>query len=95
MGNTGEMQILARGESVTDLDGTVVMQPDDIPGNGIDGLLPFAGKEGHCITDADFLVDAHVLHLHALFEGARADAHEGYPVTVARVHVGLDLEDEA
>jgi hypothetical protein len=36
-----------------------------------------------------------VAHLHARRVAARADAEEGDAVAVLRVHVGLDLEDEA
>ena len=41
------------------------------------------------------LAGAHQLRLHAARQLARADAHEGDAVAVVRVHVRLDLEDEA
>jgi hypothetical protein len=37
----------------------------------------------------------HVEQAHALGVAAGADAHERDPVAVARIHIGLDLEDEA
>ena len=41
------------------------------------------------------LAGAHVLHLHAPRELARADAHEGDAVAMVGIHVRLDLEDDA
>jgi hypothetical protein len=41
------------------------------------------------------LPGAHDLEPHAALEVARGDAHEGDAVAVCRVHVGLDLEDDA
>ena len=45
--------------------------------------------------DRDRLAEARGHQLHAAFEGARDLPHEGDPVAVVGVHVGLDLEDEA
>ena len=45
--------------------------------------------------DRDRLAVAGRRQLHAAFEHARAEPHEGDAVAVLRVHVGLHLEDEA
>ncbi|MNQ30529.1 hypothetical protein D3C85_438740 [compost metagenome] len=93
--DAGKLEILTLGEGVTDLDGTVVVQPYDVTGAGLDGLLPVTGHEGDGVGDVHVLADAHVAHLHALGVGAGDDAHEGDTVAVFRIHVRLDLEHEA
>ena len=45
--------------------------------------------------DRDRLAEAARRQLHAAFERARNLPHEGDPVAVIGVHIGLDLEDEA
>ena len=64
--DAGEFQILTLGEGVADLDGTVVVQPYDVTGAGLDCLLAITGHEGDGIGDVHILADAHVAHLHAL-----------------------------
>ena len=47
------------------------------------------------LADLDVAAQTQVADLHAALELAGADPEEGDPVTVGRVHVGLDLKDEA
>ena len=44
---------------------------------------------------AQLLADAAVRQHHVFLETARADAHERHAIAVARIHVRLNLEDEA
>jgi hypothetical protein len=64
--DAGELQRLALGEGVADLDGAVVVQADDVPGHGELRRRALAGEEGHGVGNAHVLADAHVAHLHAL-----------------------------
>ena len=64
--DAGELQILTLGEGVADLYGAVVVQPYDVTGAGLDGLLAITGHEGDGVGDVHILADAHVAHLHAL-----------------------------
>ena len=45
--------------------------------------------------DGDGFASADLVELHAPFEFARTEPHERDPITVHRVHIGLNLEDEA
>ena len=92
--NSDKVHLFAQGEGVAYLDSAVVVQADDVAGVGIFQPLAVAGEEGQRIGHADVLFDAYMAHFHALFVLARAHAHKGYAVTVARVHVGLDLENK-
>ena len=95
VGNAVEFQRFALGEGVADLDGAVVVQADDVAGIGLFDILAAVGLKGNRIGDLYALADAHMVHLHALVELARTNAHEGDAVAVGRVHVRLDLEHEA
>ena len=52
-------------------------------------------RKRHDRVRAQLLARAHDLQPHAALEVARGDAHEGDAVAVRRIHVGLDLEDDA
>lgn len=93
--DAGELEIFTLGEGVTDLDGAVVVQADDVAGARLDRLFAITGHEGHGVGDVHILAQTHVAHLHALGVGAGDDAHKGDTVAVLRIHVRLDLEHEA
>ena len=95
VGNAGERQRLAFGEGVADGDGAVVVDADHVARERLCGDLAVAGHEGQRVGQLHLLAAAHVEGLHAGLEAARAHPHEGHAVAVLRVHVGLDLEDEA
>ena len=65
------------------------------PANASSRLRAIGGHEGERIGDAHLLVEPHVIHAHAARVFARAQAHEGDAVAMLRIHVRLDLEDEA
>ena len=93
--NAREHDRLALGEGIADVDRSMVVQADDVAGERLLGTLAVRRHEGQRVGDADLLAEAHVPEAHAARVAARADPHEGDTVPVGRVHVGLDLEDEA
>lgn len=90
-----ELELFLQAEGVADLDGPVVVQADDVPGEGFLHAGAVLGHEDCRVADLHVLADAVVADLHALFVLARTDAHEGDAVAVGLVHVRLDLEDHA
>ena len=95
VGYPGELELLALREGVADLDGAVVVQPQDIPGPGHLRLVPAVGEESVCVVHRHLLARAHLPDLHAAVEPPGGDAQEGHAIMMGRIHVGLDLEDEA
>ena len=69
--------------------------PTTSPAKASSAMARSWAKKNCGAESADRLAGAHELRLHAALEPARADAHEGDAVAMVRVHVGLDLEDEA
>ena len=90
-----EIQLLALGEGIADVDRAVIVQANDVPRIGLLGLAAIGGQEGQRIGNPDILAEAHMAHPHAAGIAAGAQAHEGDAVPVPGVHVGLDLEHEA
>ena len=90
-----EGELLALGEGVADVDGAVVVQADDVAGEGFVRGAAVGGHERERIGDAHLLVEPHVVHAHAARIFARAQPHEGDAVAMLRIHVRLDLEHEA
>ena len=89
------LQRLALGEGIADIDGAVVVQADDIPGVGLLGLRAVGSHERERIGNPHFLVQPHVKEPHAARVPAGAQPQESDAVTVHGVHVGLDLEHKA
>ena len=73
----------------------MIVQANDIARPSLLDSSALVGLEGDGVGNLDRLADAHVTHLHALLVAARTDTQEGDAVAVRRVHVRLDLEDEA
>jgi len=94
VGDPGELERLPFGEGVADLDRSVVVDPDDVPGPGLLHVGAVLGHEDRGVGKDDLPSDPVVGHLHPPGELARADPEEGDPVPVGQVHVRLDLEDE-
>ena len=92
--DAGEAQALALGERVSNPDRAVVVEADDVAGNGVIGAGTFACHEGHRVRDLHVLAGAHLVQLHpvSVAPGGRAQKRDAVPVL--RVHVGLDLEHE-
>ena len=92
---TGELQRLAFGDGVAQLQHAVVGNADDVAGKGlVEQLAALAEKADHRVRP-QFLAAAHHLQPHAALEVAAGHAQEGDAVAVRRVHVGLDLEHHA
>src|SRR3569833_4725584 len=94
MRDAGELEWLALGEGVADLNGALIVQADDVAGIGVLDVLALARHEGDGGGDLDLAAEAHVVELAALGVGAGADAQKGDTVAVRGVHVRLDLEHE-
>ena len=93
--DAAEFELLARdGDGVADGEDTGVEHADDIARIGLIDDLTLGGHELLRLRQAHFLAGLHVVIFRVALELARADAHEGQPVTVGLVHVRLDLEDE-
>ena len=91
----GDVDVLAFGQRIADAELAVVGHADDVARIGKIGNLAFFGEEEDRRGNGDLLAGTHMFQLHAALERARAQAHEGNPVAVLRVHVGLHLEDKA
>ena len=84
-----------RGQRVADFKRLVAHQADHVAGEGLVDDLAFLGEQLLRIRQADLLGAGAVPDLHVALELAGDDADEGHAVPVLRVHVRLDLEDEA
>jgi threonine dehydrogenase-like Zn-dependent dehydrogenase len=80
---------------VADAELAVVRNTDHVARIGGSAISRSSAKKKIGAETAMVLAGAHVFQLHAALEGARTQAHEGDPVAVLRVHVGLHLEDKA
>src|SRR3546814_12275811 len=88
-------QYLAFAEGIANRYGAVVVDAEHIAGPGIAGDLAIRSHEGERIGELHLLARAHMQRLHAWNVMTGADAQEGDPVAMLRVHVGLNLEHEA
>ena len=94
-GNACEFELFAFGEGVADLEVARVVQADDVARVGeVDDRL-FLGHESRRRGEFHLFAAAHVQEILVTFERAGADLQEGDAVAVVRIHVGVDLEDEA
>ena len=92
----GELQRLAFGERVAELQHAVVGNADDVAGD----RRPRASSRRCDRNDTTLFVRSSLplradLELHAALEASRAHAHERDAVAVRGIHVRLDLEDDA
>ena len=94
-GNALVFHSWAEVEGVADREHAGVVEADHITRVGVLHHLAVLAEQLLWPRQADGPAAAGVLHGHVLLEMAGADAHEGDPVAVARVHVGLQLEHEA
>jgi len=94
-GDSPILQILPFGKGIPDLDGPVVVQADDVSGPGLLDMTALIRLKGDGIGYLNPLAGTGVMYLHSLPVAAGANPQEGNAVTMGRVHVGLDLEDEA
>ena len=83
------------GEGVADAERVVAHEPDDVAGPGLVHGLALAAEELVRGRKPRAAARLHVGHDHVAFEPPRAHPEEGDAVAVLRVHVGLNLENEA
>jgi len=82
-------------ESVSDAEARVADEANDVAGiSFVDGLA-FLAKSLWELEEAHFFARLGVGDDHVALEFAGADPDEGDTVAVPRVHIGLNLEDEA
>ena len=93
--DAGEAEGFAFGERVTNAQGAVVGDADDVAGKGFLGERAVLREEEDGGLDGHGFFGAGVDEFHAAGEFAGADSCEGDAVAVLGVHVGLDFEDEA
>ena len=91
---SGELQVLALGERIAELQRAPVRDADDVARpRHVEHVAPLR-QEGHHGRRPDGLAVAHHLDLHAALEAARAHPGERDAVAVGRIHVRLDLEHD-
>ena len=93
--NPLERQLVPPGQRIANLQLPVVIDPDDVPGDGTFTRHPLVGHEGERIAELHVAPAAQVPRLHAGHIAPGADAEECDAVAMLRVHVRLDLEDKA
>jgi hypothetical protein len=94
-GMPAELEVAVGREGVADAQVPRSWMPITSPGHASSTMVRSRARNCVGAAEPDLLAGAHVLDLHPRLEAAGADAHEGDPVAVLRVHVRLDLEDEA
>ena len=94
-GNPFVFNARAHIEGIADGKHTRIIEADHIAWIGIFHHFPVLAKQLLGSGEADGAAAAGVLHRHVLLKLAATDPHKGNPVTVARIHVGLQLEDKA
>ena len=81
-------------EGVADLVEALAHEPNDVTCEGLLDGVALLRDDALGAGKADLLPESPVVHLQVRRVAPGADPHEGHAVAVARVHVGLDLEDE-
>ena len=90
-----ELQRLALGETVADVQCAVVGNADDIAGKGLIDRFALLREEKDRRRHIHRFAFAHIEQLHAASEFARTQPHEGDAIAMVRVHIGLDLKYKA
>ena len=80
------------GQGVSDGEDARVKDADDVPRIGVLDNFPLAGHHLLGLGEAHLPPALDMMDLHARVKFAGADAHEGDPVPVGLVHIGLYLE---
>ena len=94
-GDTGIPELLPRhGDGIADGEQTGVEHADDIASVCLLHDLALRGHHGLGLTEPQFFAGLDVVILRVPLELAGADSHEGQPVPVGLVHVGLNFEYE-
>ena len=82
-------------ERVADPQQPAVVHADHVTGQRFFGEGPLATEKLLRRRELEALAGSHVDHVEPGEVPSRADAHEGDPIVMPRVHVGLHLEHEA
>src|SRR5690606_7664908 len=90
-----ELHAGAGVERVANRKPTRVDDADDVAGTGFERRLTIAAEHPVRTRDTQGRLRSRVGDRHVLEQPTGADADEGHAVAVARVHVGLHLENEA
>ena len=90
----GRAVVALRVDRVAELQAGGVDEADDVAGVGLLDRLAVGAERRRRVLRRQLPSGAIARHRHAPLEAARADAGEGQPVAVRRVHVRLDLEHE-
>ena len=93
--DTGEFQNLALCEGITNLNSTVVMQPDDIAGIRTIHMRTVTGHKGQRIRNHDIFFETHLMQFHPFFIHTGHNAQESHTVTVFRIHIGLNFKHKS
>ena len=81
-------------DRIADAENARIEHPDDVPGVGLFHHVALFRHHLLRLEKAHLFVALHMIYFFGRFKFARADAHEGDPVTMGFVHVGLDFEHE-
>ena len=92
--DTGEFQNLTLSEGITNLNGAVVMQTDNITGIGAIHMRTVAGHKGQRIRNHHVFFETHLMQFHAFFIHTGDNAQERHAVTMFRIHIRLNFKDK-
>ena len=93
--DAGKAEHFALRERIADVELTMVVDTDDVAGNGIGHQHAVVGHEGEGVRDLHLFAFADMEYFHTRLVFAGADAEECDTVAVLRIHVGLNLEHKA
>ena len=88
-------RLLAGEDRIPDLEITGIVETNDVAGHGGFHVLPGVGHELGHVRQPQRLAGPFEGHIHSAVKFPGADPHEGDPVAMLGVHVGLNLENEA
>ncbi len=94
-GDAAEGDVALERERVGDAQVAAIENADHVARKRFLDFGAFTGEELLRLCQPERLLGARQRDRHPRLEAAGADAHEGDPIAVLRIHVRLDLEDEA
>ena len=89
------MELRPRAQGVSQAVNPGIEQADDVPGPGFLHGFALVRHELLRLLESNGLVGPAVPHFHAFFKGTADNPHEGQPVPVGGIHVGLNLENKS
>src|SRR5210317_46597 len=93
--NSRETNFFALRKAVTDVDRAVIVQADNVSCVCRFGMLPVSRQKRDGFGNLHFLAKPDMVNSNPLTILAGADAHEGNAVTMPRIHVRLNFENES